>query len=130
MEERLKELRNYLGMSQKEFAKSLSLGQSTWAMIEVGKRELNDRHVKLICTIYNVSEEWLRYGEGEMIIERSEEEEIAELVYDLMDPKDDAFYIAVVELLHTYKELSPQSQQIIKETAAKFLDNYKKRKGD
>lgn len=55
MEERLKSLRSALNMNQKDFAQSLGLGQSTWAMIEIGKRELNDRHVKLICSIHNVN---------------------------------------------------------------------------
>lgn len=65
-----------------------------------------------------------------MFIQKTEDEEIADLVYDLLDPKNDDFYIAVLELLHTYKDLTPSSQKIIQGFASVFMENYKKRKGD
>lgn len=71
MHTRLKELRNKLDLTQSDFAKSLRIGQSTLGMMEVGKREINDRHIKTICAIYNVSEEWLRNGTGEMFTQTS-----------------------------------------------------------
>lgn len=63
---RIKELRKVLNLNQQEFAKKIGVGQSTLGMIEVGKRTVNDRHVKLICSEFNVNEEWLRTGSGEM----------------------------------------------------------------
>lgn len=72
MHTRLKELRNTLDLTQSDFAKSLGIGQSTLGMMEVGKREINDRHIKTICAIYNVNEEWLRNGNGEMFTQTSE----------------------------------------------------------
>lgn len=130
MNERIKELRKSLGLTQEKFANRIGIKRNTLANYEIGRNEPIDGIVFSICREFNVNEEWLRTGEGEMFIQRAEEEEIADLVYDLLDPKDDSFYIAVIELLHTYRELSPQSQQVLKETAAKFLENYKKRKGD
>lgn len=65
MYERLKQLREEKGYSQSEFAKLLGMGQSTLAMMEVGKREILDRHVKTICSIFGINEEWFRYGTGE-----------------------------------------------------------------
>ncbi|MEK4425135.1 helix-turn-helix domain-containing protein [Solibacillus sp. FSL K6-1523] len=69
MIERLKEIREYHKLNQSDFAKSLGMGQSTLAMLEVGKRELLDRHIKTVCSIYNVNETWLRTGIGEMFIQ-------------------------------------------------------------
>lgn len=66
MNKRLAELRKNLGMNQKDFASSLSLGQSTLAMIETGKRELNERNIKLICSLYKVNYDWLVKGIGSM----------------------------------------------------------------
>lgn len=66
---RLKELRSKLNLTQSDFAKSLGIGQSTLGMMEVGKREISERHIKTICAIYNVNEEWLRNGTGEMLIQ-------------------------------------------------------------
>jgi len=69
MNERLKMIRSDAGMNQADFAKALGIGQSTLAMMEVGKREILDRHVKTICSIFRVNEEWLRTGNGDMFIE-------------------------------------------------------------
>lgn len=68
MHERLKLIRETPKMSQAEFSKALGMGQSTLAMMEVGKRDILDRHIKTICSIFNVSEKWLRTGEGEMSV--------------------------------------------------------------
>ena len=72
MQERLKIIREYFGMTQSEFAKKLGIGQSTLAMMEVSKRDISDRHIKTICAICNVNEIWLRTGEGEMFDESDE----------------------------------------------------------
>ncbi len=66
MHERLKIIRAKYKMSQSEFAKALGIGQSTLAMMEVGKREISTRHIKSICAIFCVSEEWLKTGIGDM----------------------------------------------------------------
>ena len=68
MHERLKEIRHHFNMTQAEFAKKLGIGQSTLAMMEVSKRDLSDRHIKTICAICNVNEEWLRTGAGSMFV--------------------------------------------------------------
>ena len=67
MRERLKQVRKYRNMNQKEFSAALGIAQSTIGMMEVGKREILDRHVKTICSVFNVNEEWFRYGKGSMI---------------------------------------------------------------
>ena len=64
--ERIKVLRHALGDNQTEFASKLGIGKSTIAMMEVSKRPIAERHIKTICSICNVREDWLRYGEGEM----------------------------------------------------------------
>lgn len=64
MNGRLKDIRNSKQMNQHDFAKSLGIGQSTLAMMEVGKRDITERHIKTICAIYGVDEHWFRTGEG------------------------------------------------------------------
>lgn len=66
MHNRLKEIRTRTGLNQSDFAKTLGIGQSTLAMLEVGKRDILDRHIKIICSIYDINERWFRYGEGNM----------------------------------------------------------------
>lgn len=72
MHGRIKKIRAYHELNQERFAESLGIGQSTLAMLEVGKRDILDRHIKTICSIYNVDEDWLRTGEGKMFVQQTE----------------------------------------------------------
>lgn len=66
MKERLKELRKALGLGQVEFSKRINIAQSSYSQFENGQRELRDIHISQICSTFNVNEEWLRTGKGEM----------------------------------------------------------------
>lgn len=66
MHHRLRTLRKELGLNQADFAKRIGLSQSTLAMLEAGKRNFNEKHLKLVCSAFGVQERWLRAGEGEM----------------------------------------------------------------
>lgn len=123
MEERLKSLRSALNMNQKDFAQSLGLGQSTWAMIEIGKRELNDRHVKLICSIHNVNKNWLLTGNGKMFVQLSQDDETAHIVQDMLGSNAGSFYNIVLEVAKSYKKLSPTSQKALDELADNLLSS-------
>lgn len=59
--ERIKEIRKDSGKSQRDFASSIKIGQSTLAMFENGQREPKDIHIEQICLKYGISEDWLRY---------------------------------------------------------------------
>ena len=64
--ERIKEVRKALKMSQTALADVLMVTQGTVSAIEVGIRTPTDRSILQLCEKLNVSEEWLRTGEGEM----------------------------------------------------------------
>lgn len=68
---RLKQLRELLDISQVEFAKKTGLDRSSISLFESGKREIQDRHIKLICQTFNVNEDWLRYGNEPIFKEQS-----------------------------------------------------------
>ena len=67
--ERVKELRKALGLTQGNFGEKIGLKQAVIGQMEKGSRNLTDRTVLLICEKYSVNEEWLRYGTGPMFIE-------------------------------------------------------------
>lgn len=67
--ERFKAVRNALGKNQSEFAEALGFAQTGVSMIESHKRDVSDRHIKALCSIFNISEHWLRTGEGDMYVE-------------------------------------------------------------
>ena len=64
--ERIKVLRKQLGLTQTEFSEALGVGRGVISMYEIGKTKPSEAVISLICRQYNVSETWLRTGEGEM----------------------------------------------------------------
>lgn len=67
--ERFREIRLSMDKNQTDFASLLGFAQSGIAMIEAGKRSISERHIKTICSICNINEQWFRTGEGEMHIQ-------------------------------------------------------------
>lgn len=66
MEERIKQLRKHLDLTQQEFADRIGIKRNTIANYESGRNEPIDSVISLICREFNVNETWLRKGEGEM----------------------------------------------------------------
>lgn len=66
MNERIKILRKELKMSQDAFAKKLGLTKNYISLVESGNRNLSRQSIKVLCSIFNISEEWLRNGNGTM----------------------------------------------------------------
>ncbi len=66
MNARIKKLRKELDLTQQEFADRLGIKRNTVATYETGKSNPSDAAVILICREFNVSESWLRTGNGEM----------------------------------------------------------------
>ncbi|MEC1178627.1 helix-turn-helix transcriptional regulator [Metasolibacillus meyeri] len=105
MYSRIKEIRNALKMNQAEFARHLGLGQSTLAMIEVGKRTFSDKHIKVICATFNINEEWLRTGEGEMFNSSLYENELIS-IFDNLQPETQQYLLVMAkELLNMQQKL-------------------------
>lgn len=71
MDKRLRLLRKNLDLTQQEFADRLGIKRNTIANYETGRNEPIDAVLSLICREFNVNEEWLRYGMGEMFKEES-----------------------------------------------------------
>lgn len=130
MNERIKELRKTLKLTQQEFADRLSLKRNTIATYEMGKAIPSDRTINDICEKYNVNENWLRNGDGEMFNELPKEDEVAAYVSDLLeDDEGNPLYDIIKEIMHTYSELTPKSQEVIRDFSAHLLKNLKE-KGD
>lgn len=76
MNERLKKLRTYLGLSQEAFGETVGVTKAAISRIESGVNSLSDRMILSIVTRHNVSEDWLRTGNGNMFNPMSEDEEL------------------------------------------------------
>ena len=91
MNERLKKLRKELDMTQQEFADRIGIKRNSLANYETGRNTPIDAIIVSICREFNVNENWLRTGEGEMFVEMSYDDEIAQFVGQVMGEEDDSF---------------------------------------
>lgn len=129
--ERLRFVREELSLSQADFGEIIGLSRSGVSEIEAGRRNVTEKHIKML-TIQPVdgkyiNEEWLRSGEGEPFKKLSKEEEIASYVEDLLsDGTENPLYEIILEIMRTYSELTPKSQEVLRDFSRKLLDNMRK----
>lgn len=64
--DRIKRVRKYLDLTQREFGERIGLKGNTIAQYELGRSNPVDSALSLMIREYNINEEWLRTGEGEM----------------------------------------------------------------
>lgn len=125
MNSRIKELRkNYLDLTLEEFGKKIGVAKSTLSNIEIGRFGATDLMIKSICREYNVNEEWLRNGTGEIF--HVPTDELAGILSELLENPESDFYNLILTLARTYAELSPSSQMILDEYTRKFIHNLQK----
>nr|DAL77452.1 MAG TPA: helix-turn-helix domain protein [Caudoviricetes sp.] len=104
MKERLKKLRKTLDLTQQEFADKLKVPRNTIGGYEVGKSNPSDAAVNNICNIFNVNEDWLRTGNGEMFIELTRDEQIENFVGDVLKSEEDSFKKKFISMLSALDE--------------------------
>lgn len=71
MNQRIKIIRASLNLSQDDFCKKIKLSRSHISSIENGRKSITDRIVSDICREFNVNENWLRTGNGDIFIDKS-----------------------------------------------------------
>jgi len=69
IKDRIKEVRNAVGITQRKFAERIAVVASHISEVEGGVREPNERTIRLIITEFNVNETWMRTGQGSMFNE-------------------------------------------------------------
>ena len=72
--ERIGKLIESLGIKKVRFAERLKIDQSYVTQLTSGKRNPSERTISDICREFNVREEWLRNGSGEMFFDFTEDE--------------------------------------------------------
>ena len=107
---RLRELRKALGLKLTDLGDAMGITASGLSAIERGTREVSERHIKLIKAAYsNVSEDWLRTGEGEMFEEPQDDIDRVCEAYGFGDIARAA--------MHEFVRLTPEHQQLITDYA-------------
>lgn len=104
MKERIRKLRKHLDLTQQDFADRLSVKRGAIANYEIGRNEPTDAVISLICREFNVREEWLRDGTGEMFIEMDKEDMLMEWAGRVLGSETSTFKKKFVKMLMSLSE--------------------------
>jgi transcriptional regulator with XRE-family HTH domain len=98
---RVKQVREALDLSQRNFSTILSLSSSYIAGVETDVRKVNGRLIKLIAAEFGVNELWLTTGEGEMFTQNPDEKftKLVGLFKELPSKYQDVVYQMIEGLL-------------------------------
>lgn len=118
MNNRIVELRKSSGWTQDEFADKMGISKNYVSLIENGKKIPSDRLISDICQEFDVSEEWLRTGNGEPTIKRTRSQEIGKFASDTMNLPDENIKNRLIAALAKLDERDW-------ETIAKIADSLK-----
>lgn len=104
MNERIKQLRKELNLSGTEFGESIGLKRAAISKIETGTTGVTEQVIKSICREFNVNEEWLRNGTGEIFIQYTRDEQIATFVGSIQANEGDSFKKRLISMLSALDE--------------------------
>lgn len=118
MNNRIKELRKYYGLTQDEFGSRIGIKKAAISMIESGKSNPSAQTITIICEKFGVNETWLRTGEGEMFVPKAEDELEAIVAKHGLSPQ---FATVLRNLLELPTETQDAIVQFVLDTAQTLL---------
>ena len=110
---RLKQLRQTLEISQRQFARRIFVSQTLIGEMELGNRKVNNRILHLISSQFKVNIDWLKKGEGEIFYESPPDirlEHIVEIFNKLDIMLQDYLLLQSKELLKIQNEKIDKKQ--------------------
>lgn len=97
--DRIKKIRKAKNLKQAELGEILGVKEATVTSWETGARNPAESVLVAMCREFNVNEEWLNTGEGDMFKPVTRSEKIATFAGDLMKDESDSFRRQLVEVL-------------------------------
>lgn len=121
--DRIKQLRKTLRLSQTDFGKNLGVSRDVINNLDRSAVEPKPLILEHICSVYNVNPDWLMHGNGEMFLERDSGDEIAEFLSSLLDDDDTSIRKRFILALSKFDGDDWA-------TVEKFLDNFTQNEKD
>lgn len=115
MRERIRAIRKALKLNQVEFAKRLGMQSTALSMIEVGENTLTEKNIRLLCLTFNINENWLRTGKGEMFAASPYEKEFFMIFENLLPEIQETLLRLAKDLLKTQKKLLGKKERHLKD---------------
>lgn len=119
MNERIKQLRINLKMSQKDFGKKIGISNPAISKIERGERNPSEQTLLSICREFNINGEWLRYGNGKMCMEMDKEDEIMAFIGKTFSYGKNNF---TKDVIYALSKLNEEQWDLLEEIADLILN--------
>ena len=97
--DRIIKVRSESKESQEKFAAKLGLSRNFINQVENKKKNVSDRTISDICREYNINEEWLRTGNGDMTIPISKDKEISRMLATVLKSDENDFKRRLISAL-------------------------------
>ena len=123
MKDRIRLLRKELKLNQTDFGERIGVKQASVAGYEAGIRTPLDAVITSICREFNVSEDWLRTGKGEMFLPTTRDDEIAKMTTDLFKEEEDSFK---TRLILTLSKLDENEWALLEKIAKELVKSTNK----
>lgn len=123
MNERIKQLRKALDLTQQKFAERLGVKRNTVGQWECGINALTNQVITSICREFNVNEDWLRNGTGDMFLQTNRNADIARLTKELLSEESDSFKNRFISML---SNLSVDEWEYLERKAKELADMNEK----
>lgn len=124
MNERIKELRKALGLTQEKFGEKIGVRQNTVAQYEMGRNIPIDSVINLICREFGVRKEWLLNGSGPMYTTMDESDELAR-IFEEIGASDDELVKAAIRV---YWRLDEREKAAIRKLTSDLVAELGKKK--
>lgn len=119
MNERIRELRKSLGLTLEKFGEPIGVKKSTLSSLENGSSGITTQMIKSICLKYNVNEEWLINGTGDMFTEIDRDDQLMRWAASVLKDDSDSFRKRFVTMLSS---LSVDEWQFLEDKARMLID--------
>jgi len=116
--ERIRELRKSLGLTQAEFSRRIGTVQGHLTGLENGKKTVTKKTVIVICATYGVSEKWLESGVGEMLVKSPDKQanRVIRFFNELNSEYQDYMLLQLQSILKVQeKQFSPHKASLLRE---------------
>lgn len=117
--DRIKLIRKHpkISLTQEAFGERIGLKKSSLSLIENGINNVTQQTILSICREFNVNENWLKYGEGDMFITLTHDEEVAMYVQDMLDDTDDEISELIKDFIIVYQKQDDASKEVLRKLA-------------
>lgn len=123
---RIEKLIEALDTTRTAFAKKINVTQPYISKLIAGNGVPSDRLIEDICEKYDVNEDWLRTGKGDMFIELTEQQKVMKYTGLLLKDEDSVVANAIQALIVTYEQLDDTSKATLNKIIMQYIDNLKK----